>query len=645
MQLDALRDMNLLNPLNLLWALPLLGGIVALWMLRLKRQDVPVSSLYLWNTMLQETQANAPFQKLRRSLLLFLQLLLAFLLVLALARPFVYGEAVMGHTIAIILDTSASMNATDVRPTRLQAAKDAADQLIDREMRVGDVATVLTASSKPGSAFSGFTGDKGRLKAAIDGATGTDTPIDMAAALTLAQSLVGARRGAQVRVFSDGAFSPDDNRKLTVLPLGGTDVKLIAVGTATPDNLAITRLDGRRNPQSGTYQVFVQVQDGGGRPHQGGGTLTLLKDGKLVDARALSLTNGMQTETFDSPLLQGGGVVTARLDDVRDDLATDNQASLVLAPPRPRKVLLVTPGNPFLESGLNLDPDVTLEECQPEEFTTLGKSGAGYSMVVFDGTLPVTPLPPGNYLVFNALNSQMPLVGTETAENPTFIDESRTHPVMRFADLEGLHLRKALRTQTQPWGQALAEADSGPIIAVGEHNGLRAISVAFDLSDSDWPVRVSFPIFLTNAVRWLTAAGGLGASQEETPTGGVASLTLPPGAASVTIQRPDGSKTALAAPVAGGMVLVDDTRQAGVYHAKASGGQDYPFAVNLDSRDESALTVQNPPALNHPGVSSAVTPSPRTRRAKDDLWPTLSAIALGLLLLEWFVFHRRILSV
>jgi len=637
--------MNLLNPLNLLWALPLLGGIIALWMLRLKRQDVTVSSLYLWNTLLQETQANAPFQRLRRNLLLFLQLLAAFLLVFALARPFVYGEAVTGHTIVLILDTSASMNATDVRPTRLAAAKDAADGFIDREMRLGDVATVLTAASKPSSALSGFTGDKGRLKAAIDGAAGTDTPVDMAGALTLAQSLVGTRRGAQVRVFSDGAFSADDSRKLAALPLGGTDVKMLSVGTTTPDNLAITRLDGRRSPQSGNYQVFVQVQDGGGRPHQGGGTLTLLKDGKLVDARALSLTSGMQSETFDSPLLKDGGVVTARLDDVRDDLATDNQASLVLSPPRPRKVLLVTPGNPFLESGLNLDPDVVLEECRPEEFTTLGKSGAGYSMVVFDGALPAAPLPPGSYLVFNALNAQMPLLGTDSADGPTFIDESRTHPVMRFADLEGLHLRSALRTQTQPWGQALAEADSGPLIAAGEHNGLRVVSVAFDLGDSDWPLRVSFPIFLTNAVRWLTAAGGLGASQEETPTGGVASLTLPPGASSVTVQRPDGSKTALAAPATGGMVLVDDTRQAGVYHAKAANGQDFPFAANLDSRDESSLTVQNPPALNHPGVSAATAPIPRARRAKDDLWPALAAVALGLLLLEWFVFHRRILSV
>jgi len=632
--------MNLLNPLNFLWTIPLLGGIIALWMLRLKRQDVTVSSLYLWNTLLQETQANAPFQKLRRNVLLFLQLLAAFLLVFALARPFVYGAGVSGHTIVIVLDTSASMNATDVSPSRLAAAKSAADDFIDRQMRGGDVATVLSASAKPQSLLSGFTGDSGKLHAAIDGAGGTDTVADMPAALTLAQSLVGTHPGAEIRVFSDGAYSADDLRKLGTLSYGGTDVALTSIGTTMPDNLAITRLDGRRNPQTGVNEVFAEVQNLGGRPHSGG-TLSLLKDGRLIDARALN-TNNTQVETFDSPLLKDGGIVTARLDDVKDDLATDNQASLVLAPPRPRRVLLVTGGNIFLERGLNLDPDVVLAECTPDEFTTVGKNGAGYGMVVFDGALPPTPLPPGNYLVFGADSAQLPVSSSGSTDNPTYIDENRTHPVMRFVDLEGLHLRTALHAQTQPWGQSLAEADSGPLIAAGEHNGLRIVSVSFNLSDSDWPLRVSFPIFLTNSVRWLTVAGGLGSNNPETPTGGVASVTVPPGQSSVSITRPDGSKTAVNAPDTGGVVLVDDTRLAGIYHAHV-GSADYPFAVNLDNADESRLAAQHPPQLTHPGtLQVAAVRLPLSRRAKDDLWPTLAAAALVLLLVEWFVFHKRI---
>ncbi len=631
----------LLNPLNLLWAIPLLGGIVALWMLRLKRQEVTVSSLYLWNSLLQETQANAPLRKLRRSLLLFLQLLAMLLLILALARPFVYGAGVSGHTVVLILDTSASMNAADVGPSRLAAAKSAADDFVAHQLRGGDVATVIAASSKPQSLVSGFTGDGGRLSSAIDSAVPTDTVADMPAALTLAQSLVGTRSGAEIRVFSDGAYSQDDLKKLAAVPLGGTDVSLSSIGTTTPDNLAITRLDGRRNPQTGTNEVFAEVQNLGGKTHSGG-TLSLLKDGRLVDARALSFTNNAQIETFDSPLLKDGGVITARLDDVQDDLAADNQASLVLAPPRPRRVLLVTDGNIFLERGLNLDPDAVLEECTPDQFETVGKSGAGYSMVVFDGALPAKPLPPGNYLVFGADSAQMPATASGSTDSPKFIDETRTHPVMRFVDLEGLRLRTALHTQAQPWGQSLADADSGPLIAAGEHGGLRVVSVSFDLSDSDWPLRVSFPIFLTNAVRWLTAGGGLGASQPETPTGGVASLGVPPSQTSLSITRPDGTKIAVNAPPAGGVALVEDTREAGVYHAQI-GGADYPFAVNLDSADESRLAAQKPPILTHPGTPQvAAVHLPLSKRAKNDLWPTLAAVALALLLLEWFVFHKRI---
>ena len=213
---------------------------------------------------------------------------------------------------------------------------------------------------------------------------------------------------------------------------------------------------------------------------------------------------------------------------------------------------------------------------------------------------------------------------------------------MRFVDLTGLHLRAALKTRALPWGQPLAEADSGPLIGVGEHSGLRVISVAFALEDSDWPLRVSFPIFLTNAVRWLSAGSAPGAASPETPTGGVASLTVPSGAGSLTIIRPDGSQSAVSAPVSGGTVLVDDTRQVGIYHAKTSAGADYPFAVNLDSAAEGHLAAQTPPVLTHAGASAAPVHLPPSRRAKNDLWPTLAAVALALLLAEWFVFHRRI---
>lgn len=633
--------MNLFNPVNLLWLLPAAGTIIVLWMLRLKRVDQTVPSLYLWRALLRENQANAPFQKLRRHLLLLLQLLAATLLIFALAKPFVYGHSLTGRTFVILIDDSASMNATDIRPSRLDEAKSEAEKFVDQEMSGTDVATVISVSNKPIAQLS-FTSDKGRLKQGINGIQPTDTVADLPSAITLAQSLIGSGAGAFLRIYSDGGYDQDTTRRIQQTPFGSAGVKFIPIGMPEPDNIGITGMDARRDDDTGAYQVFVALQQFGDRKHDGV-TLSLYKDDRLIDARPLNMVDGKQTETFNSKLLGDGGTVTARLDGLTDDLAADNSASLVLPPPRKRKLLLVTPGNLFLENGLNLDSDVEVSEIAPTDFETIGKSGAGYSMVVFDGYLPPEPLLPGNYLVFDAGDAQTPLGPvTGTSDSPQLVDQNRTDPLMRFVDLSGLNLAKTSNEKLAEWGESLAETDSGTMIAEGEHGGVRAVSVAFSLSDSDWPLRVSFPIFLTNAVDWLTAGSAMGPSSPDTPAGAAASLTVPPGLSSVTVAAPSGQSTLLATPNEGGTVVFDDTDNVGVYRVKGANGYDHTLAVNLLNPAESDLTPQLHTDLDRVGVMSTTGGGPHLSRVRDDLWPAAAAVAMLFLTLEWLIYHRRL---
>src|SRR5690606_15632148 len=104
--------MSFLTPLAFLGAL-LAIPILLLYMLRLRRREVTVSSTFLWQQILRDREANTPWQRLRRNLLLFLQLLILALLVFALARPFIVVPSVGAGQIALLLDASASMNATD----------------------------------------------------------------------------------------------------------------------------------------------------------------------------------------------------------------------------------------------------------------------------------------------------------------------------------------------------------------------------------------------------------------------------------------------------------------------------------------------------------------------------------------------------
>ena len=122
--------------------------IIIFYMLKLRRREVTVSSTLLWQMVLRDRQANAPWQRLRRNLLLLLQLLILAALILALARPALSVPTIASGSSVIILDASASMNATDVSPSRFEAARRAAQDAIDALPAHAPV-TLIVAGQQP----------------------------------------------------------------------------------------------------------------------------------------------------------------------------------------------------------------------------------------------------------------------------------------------------------------------------------------------------------------------------------------------------------------------------------------------------------------------------------------------------------------
>ncbi len=158
--------------------------IILLYMLRLRRRDVPVSSTMLWQQLLRDREANAPWQRLRRNLLLFLQLLVLAALVFALARPFVEVPTVTTGRIALLLDASASMNANDVQPNRFEAAKQQAYGIIDTLSDQDSLAVIRVADGP--EVVANYTNNRVELHDAISKMEPSDSSADWNAALTLA---------------------------------------------------------------------------------------------------------------------------------------------------------------------------------------------------------------------------------------------------------------------------------------------------------------------------------------------------------------------------------------------------------------------------------------------------------------------------
>ena len=200
----------------------LIPVVIAMYLLKLRRTEQVVSSVYLWQRMVRDVEANAPWQRLRRNLLLILQLLFLAALILALTRPFTWTEGASGQAVILILDTSASMASTDVMPSRLEAAKTQAHQLVDGlpdDARVtviaaGDGARVLVASSQ----------DRRQVRLAIEDLRSGTSGSDLTAALELASAIAARQPETEIVVLSDGQVTLPDRLavkgRLRYMPVG-----------------------------------------------------------------------------------------------------------------------------------------------------------------------------------------------------------------------------------------------------------------------------------------------------------------------------------------------------------------------------------------------------------------------------------------
>ena len=201
--------MNFLTPAAFLFAAAI-PVVIVFYLLKRKRVVQLVSSTLLWQKFLADTQASAPFQKLRHNWLLILQLLLLTLVIFALARPYFASKARSSPLRVIILDASASMQCTDEIPSRFEKARTEAMKWIDG-LRDGEQMMVLQAAAHT-QVMQSPTTDKTALRRALQACKVTDGPTRMLEALKMAQAFTyeksgeGTKQVGEIHLFSDGAI-------------------------------------------------------------------------------------------------------------------------------------------------------------------------------------------------------------------------------------------------------------------------------------------------------------------------------------------------------------------------------------------------------------------------------------------------------
>ncbi|MBA4018534.1 MAG: hypothetical protein C0483_15315 [Pirellula sp.] len=631
------------------------AAILSFYFLKVRRKPVLVPSTFLWRRTIQDHRVNALWQRLRKSILLLLQLLAVLLAAVALVRPTWSGSVLRGGRYVFLIDNSASMSATDVAPSRLEEAKRRVLTLIDR-MGSGDAAMVVSFSDQA-RINQAFTENREQLRRAVREIAPTNRPtsLDEALRICLRQgaTTTGADDGAaapaapempQLFIVSDGRFTPPAD-----LATQGLRATFLPVGEAASNNLAVLGFAVERsNSGSSAAQALAKVRNFTTEPRTV--ELELRIGDRLIDARRVALEAGQQKDILFQVADAADGLWQLKLPHA-DVLPADDIAWAVLAPPRTTRGLVVTAGNRYLEAALATDEAKHWTKARFEsprflktsDYQASVEAGA-WDWILFDNCRPPTS-PTCSTLYLGALPPGDDWRSAAKIDLPQIIDVVRTHPLFENVALGEVLLAEAVPPVGPLGTQTLVESDRGPLASIAPRGAYEDLVLGFSLASADgtpltnWPLvdGAGFEQFVLNVVQYFGRARS-GAAAPSIRPGRPYRFRLEGAASEARVVAPDGTATLVKRADSGDFAYYDASL-VGPYGIEVDGRPRQTFCVNLFDAAESQTGLGEQPALKIGEFEIAGKQQWETTRLEG--WRPFLLVMLALLLVEWYIYGRR----
>ena len=606
--------------------------VILLYLLKQRRRRVQVATLLFWDKILKDEQSVTSLTKLKKLISLLLQLAFIALLAFALARPMLSEKPTGARRIVLFLDASASMETREGEQTRFELAKEKALK-VARGLSIGDTMMLVSVAAQPDIVHP-FTDSKRDLEDAIEALEPSHSGTDFGAALTILDNLSADERETHVYLISDGAFEP-----IKVNPGEKTRFAWLKVGEAR-DNVGISGFQVRPLPSSPRdFQIHIEVANETEEAQRLPVELRIA--GGLIDAHEFTIPAGESLTRTLKQFSQSGGEVEIFVD-FDDAFPLDNHAFASLPEPDPISVRLVMDNNLFVEGALITDDQVELEIVSPTNY----EPETDAEVTIFANWAPADT-PSGASIFLAAWPMDLGLQIDGETERPLITDWEREHPINRHLALKNVTIEKAANFVNTTNFTALVSSFGKPLVLLKESESSKIMVVGFDTLTSDFPLRVSFPIMMANAIRHL--AGDESGEQWLNPDMGeilgpeqVRRYSSARGAAAETNQLaavigPDGARSQL--DDAGSLVDVD---RVGFYRGETAKQETNTlFAANLTDRAESRIRPSEALPLKSDKPIQEIDDG---FRLGTEPWFFLIVIAIILSAIEWLLFHRRIIE-
>ncbi|GAE10013.1 VWA domain-containing protein [Paenibacillus sp. JCM 10914] len=506
-----------------LWFGLTLPAIILMYMFKRKYVDTTVPSGLLWERVLRNLEANRPWQRLQNRLLLWLQLLVAALLVFALMQPFMKVSGGGSAHMVIVADTSGSMSAqigpdgSEETSTRLDLMKERIQDYVKEQGRRSDI-TLLSIGASPVTLTSRET-DRSVIDQALDGLQPYYGPAAYRETLSLASALTREASDAEVVIFTDSYWKQD-----TVPIAFQVPVSVEKIQGEQPYNAAIEQFgisaksDGGKAAYTGVAVLSTNASNASTVE------VNLYGDEQLLTSRELKLEPQQKlTESFTGlPFAE-----VYRLELAQDDgYAADNESFAFGLAHGTSRVLLLTSGNLFLEKALQLsgaevtritttesgvkndDGDEASEQPDADSQAPPVPDGE-FDLLVMDGSIPAE-FKQGKWAELTAKTPLWTIGGEGTkvgskGGRPVL----SKHPITSYVSLSGVYFGTLIE-QSPAWGEPVMKLGDQPIVFAGLEGGRPRLSYSFLLQDSDLPLSPEFPVMVSNTLAWMTSGKGSG---------------------------------------------------------------------------------------------------------------------------------------
>lgn len=589
--------MNLLTPLGLA-ALAVSIPLLVLYMLKSRRQRVEVPSIALWEGAELPVTVATPWERLRRSPLLLLQLAAIGLFALLLARPFGREASLLGPHTVLIIDSSGSMSLANrlgaAQARGIELVQDASDQKLVSIVEAGPVARVLAAFGRNPKALE-------RVVTEIEATGGTE---DLAGAIRLARGLSTPDRPSSLVLLTDGGGGPVEQ------PIA--DAEQIVFADRGP-NQAISAFTV--TPAEGGARAFLEVINYS--PGSAALTVEIQVGGLSAGALEFELGPGLSQRRVVPIEAAAGEVITAQLVDHTDALGLDDTAVVVMANTAELGVGVVGEGSVFLQALLEAVPGFA------------PAAGRVPDLVVIDGGRATTLDRPAWIIASSAPPPGIQVLGR--IEFPVVSYQRPGEPILEGIDFSEVKIAEAQLIESRHW-LPLVRAGADPLVLLGEVDGQRAVYFAFDITSTDLPLQVSFPVLGARILEWLAESRGESVAAE--PAGVPIRLALPEGG-SARVTDPAGAVEEVKAAVP----LYEATGLPGLYFIERFDAKG--ASLGTSSAVRSFFPAESAGEVRNLVTTPSQTTSPEDTSIVREWAPWLLGALLVLLLLEWWEGHGR----